>query len=211
LNIEDNNLDEFIEDLLIGDFQEREAEVLRKIIVSREEKQLWKKTIEWTRQSKFFENLDHMMVMMQLDKKNGKTYYSSNNIPWWIHKHWASSEEYLNERLRTIRTQQSLMLNIYSAVITIGVFGMLVFGLNIIKDLFFGWHISLGILGVIITLIAIPLLLHYKTDLNEWIRQTFISRSLNNLDIESYIIAHIIAERKNDDALGSENKKEEQV
>jgi len=198
LDIIDNDLEKFIEGLLKSDFNEREAEVLRKINMSREEKQLWKKTIEWTRQSIFFGNIQYVRGMMQLENKEGKakTYYSSNSIPWWIHKYWASPKVYLNERLQTIRRSQSLMFNIYSAFITTFVFGLLIFWLNSIKDLFFVGHLIYGILNSIVFLISIRLLLHYKKSLNEWIRKIFIIGSINNLDIESYIISSIIAERK---------------
>jgi len=198
LDIIDNDLEKFIEGLLKSDFNEREAEVLRKINMSREEKQLWKKTIEWTRQPIFFGNIQYVRGMMQLENKEGKakTYYSSNSIPWWIHKYWASPKVYLNERLQTIRRSQSLMFNIYSAFITTFVFGLLIFWLNSIKDLFFVGHLIYGILNSIVFLISIRLLLHYKKSLNEWIRKIFIIGSINNLDIESYIISSIIAERK---------------
>ncbi len=111
--------------ILFKSLNENERKPLEKILTIKEI-ELWNEIQnEWVEKLKFFVSIDSVREKLGLkhDKNKIKEFYTKEDIIWLIHKYWKKPKNYLQERLTLARDAQLWLLNIYSAILTVGLLG----------------------------------------------------------------------------------------
>jgi hypothetical protein len=188
--------------ILFKSLNENEREPLEKILTI-EEIELWNEIQnEWVEKLRFFVSIDSIRKKLGLkyDQNKVKGFYTKEDVIWFIHKYWKKPKDYLRERLTLVRDAQLWLLNIYSAILTVGLLGT---WLLFLSYCFQSQDIALFLI-ILIPGIITMIFNRIRRRITLFISDKFIRGNLNQYDIESYVIAKILDKKEKSEKINKQ-------